>query len=32
MMTALFLFPCGAILWALICDSLGLVQDEPLIE
>lgn len=31
MMTALLLFPCCAILWLIVCDWLGLVQDELII-
>jgi len=30
MMSALAIFPCCAVLWLLICDHLGHVQDEPL--
>jgi hypothetical protein len=28
-MTALLIFPCCAILWLLIGDWLGLVEDQP---
>ena len=28
-MTGLLIFPCCAILWLIICDWLGWVQDEP---
>ena len=31
-MTALLIFPCCAALWLLICDRLGLVEDETLME
>jgi hypothetical protein len=29
---ALLAFPCCAILWLLLCDRLGMVRDEPLID
>lgn len=32
MLLALLVFPGIAMLWLLLCDRLGLVRDEPLIE
>lgn len=32
MLTALLVFPCGAVLWLMICDRLGLVADQPIIN
>lgn len=29
---ALLLFPCLAIVWLMVCDQLGWVRDEPLID
>lgn len=28
-MTALLIFPCCAVLWLVVCDWMGWVQDEP---
>lgn len=30
MLTLLLLFPCLAIIWMLVCNALGLVEDQPL--
>lgn len=29
MLTALLIFPCAAVLWLLLCDRLGQVEDGP---
>lgn len=31
-LAALLAFPCLAVLWLFLCDRLGMVRDEPLIE
>ena len=28
-MTALLIFPCCAVIWLLVCDWAGWVQDQP---